>query len=140
MPFYGLFTQHLLNALIDWNADTIKCALTTSSYTPNQDTHDFFDDVTNEVVGTGYSAGGATLGSVTQSYNTSTNVMTMDAADASWSTSTITARYAVLYKSTGVASTSPLIAYFDFSTDRSSSAGTFAVQWNASGIGTLTVA
>jgi len=39
--------------------------LTTSSYSPAKDTHDFKDYVTNEVTGTGYSAGGATLGSKT---------------------------------------------------------------------------
>jgi hypothetical protein len=50
---------------IDLNTDTFKILLVTSSYTPNQATHDFRDDVTNEVTGTGYTAGGATLASVT---------------------------------------------------------------------------
>ena len=119
---------------VDFDTDTIKVALVTSSYTPNQDTHDYFDDVTNEVTGTGYTAGGATLGSVTVTLDTANDRVDIDAADTSWTTSTITARAAVIYKSTGTSSTSPLIAYIDFTTDQVSSAGTFLIQWNASGI------
>lgn len=119
---------------VDFDTDTIKVALTTSSYTFNQDTHDYFDDVTNEVVGTGYTAGGATLASPTVTLDTANDRVDFDAADTSWTTSTITARYAVVYKSTGTASTSPIVAVFDFTTDQVSSAGTFLITWNASGI------
>lgn len=123
---------------IDLLSDTIKVALTTSSYTPNQDTHEFFDAVTNEITGTGYTAGGATLGSKTLAY--ASKVSTFDAADTSWTTSTLTARYAVVYKDTGTASTSPLICYINFGADVSTTAGTFLITWNASGIFTVTVA
>lgn len=138
---YGSFPAKALNAEIDWDTDTIKVALVTSTYTPNQDTHDYYDDVSaNEASGTGYTAGGATLTSKTVTYDTATNKQTFDAADVSWASSTITARYAVIYKATGTGSTSPLIGYVDFGTDQSSSAGTFTIQWNASGIFTATVA
>lgn len=53
---------------IDFLSDTIKMALASASYTPNLDTHEVFSDMTNEVSGTGYSAGGATLGSKTIIY------------------------------------------------------------------------
>lgn len=119
---------------VDFDTDTIKVALVTSSYTPNQDTHDYFDDVTNEVSGTGYTAGGATLASPTVTLDTTNDRVDFDAADTSWTSSTITARGAVIYKSTGTASTSPLIAFIDFTTDRVSSAGTFLIQWAAAGI------
>lgn len=135
---YNLHKQYILdnttNGRVDWDGDTIKVALVTSSYTPNFDTHNFFDDVTNEVTGTGYTAGGATLASVTITLDTTNDRVDVDAADTSWPTSTITARGAVIYKSTGTASTSPLIAYLDFTTDQVSSAGTFLITWNASGI------
>jgi hypothetical protein len=124
--------------LVDFLSDTIKVALTTSPYTPNQDDHDFFNDVTNEVTGTGYTAGGATLGSKTLA-NTN-NVCKFDAADTSWSTSTLTARRAVIYKDTGTASSSPLLAWVDFGADVSSSAGTFQITWDAAGILTITPA
>jgi len=136
------FGQALLKALnkeIDFDTDTVKVMLCTSTYTPNQDTHDYKDDVTNEVTGVGYSAGGATLASKTIAYDAGTNIIKLDAADTSWSTSTITARYAVIYVDTGVASTSPLLGYVDFGGDESSSAGTFLIQWSADGILKITV-
>ena len=52
----------------DYLSDTIKRMLTTSTYTPNRDTHELKADVTNEVVGTGYTAGGAALASKTITY------------------------------------------------------------------------
>lgn len=137
---YGSLITAAFNKEIDWGSDTLKVALLTSSYTPNQDTHDYWDDVSaNEVTGTGYTAGGATLASVTIGYTSGTNVTKFDAADVSWAASTITARYAVIYDDTpGTAATKPLIAYVDFGTDQSSSAGTFTLTWSANGIFTTT--
>lgn len=131
---YNSFKRDIMNGGIDLDTDTIKVALVTSTYTPDQDAHDNFDDVTNEVSGTGYTAGGATLGSVTVTADNTDNEGVFDAADTSWTTSTITARGAVVYKSTGTASTSKLICYFDFTSDKSSSAGTFTIAWNSEGI------
>ena len=136
---YNLFKQYVLdnttNGRIDWDTDTIKVALVTSSYTPDFDTHNFFDDVTNEVTGsTGYTAGGATMASPSITLDTANDRVDVDFTDTSWTSSTITARGAVIYKSTGTASTSPLFAYLDFSTDQISSNGTFLIQWNASGV------
>lgn len=131
---YNNFKKLIMNGGIDLDTDTIKVALVTSSYTPDQDAHDFFDDVTNEVVGTGYTAGGATLGSAAVTADNTDNEGVFDAADTSWTTATITARAAVIYKSTGTASTSALIAYVDFGSDKISTAGTFTIAWNAEGI------
>ena len=69
---------------IDWPADTVKCMLTTNAYTPDPDTHDFINDVTNEVTGAGYTAGGATVGSKTVTYDSATNETRMDCADPAW--------------------------------------------------------
>lgn len=124
--------------LVDYLSDTIKVALCTSGHSPNQDTHDFFDDVTAEVTGTGYTAGGATLAN--KSLVCTNNVIKLDADDTSWATSTITARRAIIYKSTGTASTSPLLGWVDFGADVSSSAGTFQITWDAAGIATITPA
>lgn len=137
---YTKFPAKILNAEVDWDTDTFKVALVTSSYTPDQDAHDYWDDVSsNEASGTGYTAGGATLGSKTITQDSATNKQTFDAADVSWTTSTVTARYAVIYKSTGTPSTSPLVGYVDFGSNQSSTAGTFTVQWSASGIFATTV-
>lgn len=121
--------------MADLDGDTIKIALLTSSYTPDFDAHDFFDDVSaNEVGASGtYSAGGATL-SVTLTQDNTDNEGVFDATDVSWTSATITARYAIIYKSTGVSSTSPLIALIDFGSNQTSSAGTFAITFAAEGI------
>lgn len=118
---------------VDFDTDTIKVALVTSSYTPDFDAHDYFDDVTDEVTGTGYSAGGAALASKTVTLDAANDRVDIDAADTVWTASTITARGAVLYKDTGTPSTSPLICYFDFGSDKISSAGDFTIQWAATG-------
>lgn len=138
---YGSLPAKLANAEIDWDTHTIKVALLTNAYSPAQDTHDYFNDVSaNEVTGTGYTAGGATLASKTVNYTAGSNTQTFDAADVTWSTSTITARYAVVYRDSGTASTSPLIGYVDFGADVSSTAGNFTITWHANGIFTFTVA
>lgn len=138
---YGLAQTSLVNKLIDWDTDTIKVMLCTSTYTPNQDTHQFKSDVTNEVTGTGYTATGNTLTSCTTTYTSASNLLTLDAADTSWTTSTITARYAVIYDaSPATDATRPLIAYVDFGADVISSGGTFSITWDAAGIVTLTAA
>ena len=136
---YGSLITKAFNKEVDFDTDTIKVALLSSSYTPNQDTDEYFDDVsTHEVSGTGYTAGGNTLASKTVGYTAGTNVTKFDAADVTWTSSTITARYAVVYVATGTASTSALIGYVDFGSDQSSSSGTFSIVWDAAGIFTTT--
>lgn len=134
---FGLQSQKQIDgsAPIVWSSATIKLGLTTSAWTPNQDTHDFEDDVTNEVAGTGYTAGGVTLGSKTSTYDTASDQTRLDAADASWAGSTLTARRAFLWNDTaGAASTDPLIGWIDFGADVSTTAGTFQITFDATGI------
>lgn len=139
---YGQFLSQALNKEIDWDTDTIKVALLSNAYTPDQDAHNYFDDVVaNEVSGTGYTAGGNTLANKTNTYNSSTNVIVLDADDTTWSSSTITARYAVVYDaSPATNATRPLIGYVDFGSDQSSSNGNFTITWDATGIVRITVA
>ena len=135
----GLYGITFLNALkntlaLDLDSDTLKVMLVTSSYTPNFGTHDFKGDVTNEVSGTNYTAGGATLGSVTLTQTGGT--IKFDAADTSWSSATITdARGAVIYDDS--LTDDPLIAYIDFGANYYSSNGTFTIAFNAGGIFTI---
>jgi len=124
-------------AAIDLNADTMKCALFTDSITGtfNFDTNTAYNVSpwnANEVSGTGYTAGGATL--ATPGVAISSGVLAFDAADASWTTSTITARGGLVYDDT--TADAALVAV-NFGADFSSTAGTFTVQWHASGIFTI---
>jgi hypothetical protein len=129
------FLQRIMNGSIDLDTDTIKVMLLTSSHTNNIDTQEFISDVSaNQVSGTGYTAGGATLTGKSVTVNHTTDRGVFDANDVTWPNATITARYAVLYKDTGTPSTSPIIQIFDFGTDKSSTAGDFSLQWSANGI------
>jgi len=124
---YNSAIDDMAKGAIDFDTDTFKILLVTSSYTPNKDTHDKRDDVTNEVSGTGYSAGGATS-ATTVTKDTANDKVTISFAATSWATSTITARGAVVYKSRGGASSADeLVCYIDFGADVSSSAATFSV-------------
>ena len=113
---------------IDFDTDTFKAMLVTSSYTPNKDTHEFRDDVTNEVPATGnYVAGGETS-TVTVTKDNANDKVTIQFGAVSWATSTITARGCVYYKSRGGASSADeLVAYNDFGSDVSSTGGTFSI-------------
>lgn len=136
---YSKFHLSALLKTIDYTNDAIKIMLCTSSYTPVQGTHQFKSDVTAEVVGTGYTATGNTLGTKTAA--TAALVATFDAADTSWSASTITARYAVVYDSTPATdATRPLIFYIDFGADVISSGGTFTITFDVLGLFTMTAA
>ena len=115
-------------------AETHNVALLTNANTPNFNTHDFRDDVT-ETTGTGYSAGGINLTST--EFTLSGGTGTFDAADSSWASSTITARAALGFFDTGAAATDMLIWLSNFGADASTVGGTFTVVWSASGIWTL---
>jgi uncharacterized protein (UPF0248 family) len=130
----------MFNGEIDFDTHTMKVLLCTSTYTPNIDTHRYRSSITNEVTGSGYTAGGATLGSKAVTYATGTNTLTLDAADVTWDPSTITARYAVVYRDTGTSSTSPLLMLIDFGANVSSDNGPFDIEWDAAGIVTAVAA
>src|SRR5215216_8167405 len=100
--------------------------LVTSTYTVDKD-HDFRNDITNEVSGTGYSAGG-TAATCTVTRDTANDRIDISLGSASWASSTITARGAVYYVARGGASSADeVIAYIDFGADITSTAGTFSL-------------
>lgn len=137
---YGKAQQSLAHKEIDWHDGAVYVALCTATYTPDQDAHDYFDDITNEVTGDGYTAGGEALGSPTFTYTAGTNVMKLDGADTTWTAATVTFQYAIIYYSTGTASTSPLIAYVDFGESVVVAGVNLTITWAAAGIVTLTAA
>ena len=103
--------------------DTLKIALYTSSATLGSTTSAY--TTTNEVSGTGYTAGGATLASQAVAYDATNQVAFFDAADPAFTTATITARGALIYNNT---KSNASIAVLDFGSDFTSTAGTFTVQ------------
>lgn len=125
------------NTPVDFDSDTLKIALVTSAYTPDASTHDLFDDVNaNEVSGNNYTPGGETLADVTVTESSGT-VKFDNTNDITWSqdgSGFTNARYAILYKETGSASTSPLIAYADLGGDKGNQAGDLTLEFDAAGI------
>jgi hypothetical protein len=115
---------------VDFDTDTFKCLLTTSAFVPNKDTHDFRDDVTNEVAATGgYTAGGVgvTVGVTLDIANDRIDVALGGFTIAA--PTTITARYGVYYKSRGgLASADELIAVIDFGGDVISVGGSWSLS------------
>lgn len=139
---FGLWLTGILNGAhsTDWDTDTIKAALATNSYTPNQDTHDYFDDVTNELSATGYTAGGVTLSGKSVTYTGATNKLVLDATDPAWTGLSGTFRHLIIYKSTGTGSTSPLIAVQSNDADISPGGTDFTAQLHADGAVLMTMA
>lgn len=124
---YNSFFEDLARGAIDLDTDTFKCMLVTSAYTEDKDAHLKRSSITNEVSGTGYTAGGA-VATVTVTKDTANDRLDITLGGVSWPTSTITARKAVYYKSRGGASSADeLIAVIDFGSDVISTAGTFTL-------------
>ena len=133
--FYNDFKERFAKADIDLNGDTFKCAMTTSSYTPNVATQSDLGDISNEVTDGDYAR--QTLASVTVTETGGT--VTVDAADISFGSSvSITAKYAIIYDDTHASDA--LVAYVDLDTGGgsvSSTSSTFQIAINAAGIFTL---
>jgi hypothetical protein len=123
------FKQELLEGQHDFRTSghTFNMALYTSSATLDASTTDY--SVTNEVSGTGYSAGGQALTNVNPT--TSGTTAFTDFADETWTTASITARGAIIYNTTtgGGTGTTDAVCVLDFGADKTSTAGDFTVQF-----------
>jgi hypothetical protein len=125
---YNSFWDDVIRGLIDVDAVTVNVMLVTSSYVEDKDTHAKRSDVTNEVTGIGYTAGGL-VSAVTVTKDTANDRIDIALGQVSWAASTITARKAVYYVSRGgAASADELIAVNDFGSDIVSSGGTFTLN------------
>jgi hypothetical protein len=150
LQLYGQFAANVAGGTagggvpIDYLTDSIKFSLHTSTYAPDIDVHDFFDDATNELgTANGYTAGGIAIGTKTVVYTGATNVTTFDMDDTTvvWTASGagLTFKWAVLRKDTGTASTSPLIGYIDCGAQTITAGNTFTITTGATGLFQATV-
>tara|TARA_R100000951_G_scaffold71845_1_gene60543 strand:+ start:295 stop:726 length:432 start_codon:yes stop_codon:yes gene_type:complete len=117
------FKKEILEGLHDFNAsggNTYKLALYTNSASFNAATTVY--TTSNEVSGTGYSAGGGTLTNIDPT--TSGTTAFIDFADLTFSTATITARGALIYNSTNG---NRAVCILDFGADKTSTAGDFTI-------------
>ena len=124
---YNSCIRDAVTGAIDFDTDTFKMLLVTSTYTAVK-SHDKRDDITNEVSGTGYTAGGNACSVSVAAVDNTNNDVEISFTVTSWTSATITARAGVIYKSRGGASSADeLVGYVDFGSDVSSTNGTFAV-------------
>ena len=127
---YPLAVGGPLVGSVDYDTDTFYVMLLTSTYTANFDTHDYRDDLTNEVANSGtYAAGGSSVTVTVGAFNTSTNKYSVSLGAKTFTGTTITARYAAYYKRRGgLSSADELIGLNDFGSDKTSTAGDFTVS------------
>jgi hypothetical protein len=142
---YDYFKSNVMKGSIDLDDNTQWVCLLRNTYTTQTAATvsaivtAYSDISTYEVTGggtTGYTAGGTSLGA--------TNTVTVDTAnhlgwwdtttDPSWTTSYITARYAVVYKTHTQATNALVVCCFDFGSDQTATNGTFTIQWSTAGL------
>ena len=114
--------------------DTFRIALYTDAAGLDLNAATTTYSASTEVVGTGYTAGGNTLTNVIPASSGTTAFTSFD--NTQWTTATITARGALIYNTTpsangpaGTALTNPAVAALDFGSNRTSTAGTFTIQF-----------
>src|SRR5210317_303724 len=121
------FKVGVLDGTFDFSSgtsQTFKIALYTSSATLSASTTAY--SATNEVSGTGYTAGGNTL-TIAANPTSSGTTAYLDFADTTWSSATITARGALIYLANG--SSNDAVAVLDFGSDKTATAGDFTIQF-----------
>jgi len=140
---FNKFKEYACDGTIDMDrttADSFKVALYTDATLPAATVtcKADLDGAKTEVAnGNGYTTGGASLSSIT--WTESSGTITWDAANVQWTSATFTARYAVIYADyVTTPEADPLMVLIDFGSNQTVSSGTFTIQWNASGICTLT--
>lgn len=123
------FKVGILDGDFDFGTGTtqvFKIALYTSSASLDATTTAY--TTSNEVVGTGYTAGGNTL-TVSQVPTSTGTTAWLDFADSTWSSATITARGALIYLANGT--TNPAVCVLDFGSDKTSTNGAFTIIFPA---------
>jgi hypothetical protein len=142
---YNDFKEQLFKKVHDMDSDTIKITLHTG-YTPNIDTHQVWADTgvssTEYGTGSGYTAGGKTLGSLTVTQDDTNDRAAWDAANVTWTSlgplSPATPSHAIIWNDT-VSSpmADPLICYIVLGTT-ATNGGDYTIAFHANGIILLT--
>ena len=124
-----VFKVGMLDAVYDFSATTTqvyKIALYTNAATLNQNTTAY--TTSGETSGTGYTAGGNTLTILVNPTTGATgDIAYLSFVDSVWTSSTFTARGALIYLANGT--TNPAVCVLDFGSDKATTGGTFTVQF-----------
>lgn len=144
-PFkvYTLAQKNIETGVFNLTSDTIVCTLHTNTYTPNNNTHETWADVsaTELSTGSGYTAGGVTV--TTKTLTAGTATVAFDCDDISWASFSGTFRYAVFTRRAGgsLVSGDKLLGYYDLtgSGNTTGGGGTLTITINASGVFVTTI-
>ena len=127
---YTSFKEYAADATVDLDTHSFKVALMDNTHTFTATNSTWSDISANEITGTGYSAGGAALATVT--WAADGTAVKWDAANTAWTTASFTAYHAVIYDDTHASDA--LVCSINFGGAQTVSAGTFTIQWNTDGI------
>lgn len=127
---YHSFISDVLKGNIDVDSDTFYVMASTNSYTENKDTHDRRDDVTNEISGTGYTAGGNSVTVTVNAIDTTNDRVEITLGGTTWPSSTLTGvrKFAYYKRRGGASSADELVACIDNGSDVATSSGTLTLN------------
>ncbi len=133
---YLSFTRDVNKDMVwdDNTGVTIKCMLVNDTYSFDAETHQTKSDITGEITGGGYTAGGKEITNRSVILKPEEYASIYEGDDVRWPNSTITTAGAVIYRDTGDASTSELILFIDFEGNKSTDNSEFAIVWSAYGV------
>lgn len=126
--------RNLAIARHNFSSDTLKVLLVSSIPTEaNLDAWVARSDVTNEVTGTGYTAGGIAQAFTLDALDTTNNrqSITLTNISSGWTSSTISAVGAIIYKNSGTSTTDYLISFVDFGGTVASTNGPYSITYTA---------
>lgn len=129
--YYNTGLRRVSAGDINWTTDDIRCLLVTSSYTPNQDTHEFVSDITNELSGGNYVR--KTLANKTAAEDDASDRVDLGADNVTWTALEAVAgtpAYAIIYKHVTVDADSQLIGWIEFTTPPAPNGGDWTAKWN----------
>ena len=127
---YTSFKEYAGDATVDLDTHTFKVALMNNTHSFSAANSTWANVSANEISGTGYTAGGTTLNTITWAADGTT--LKWDAADSAWTSASFTAYHAVIYDDTHASDA--LVCSFDFGGAQTVNNGTFTLQWNSDGI------
>lgn len=120
----------------DIDFDTMTCKVLLVSSVPSESNLDTWanrSDVTNQITGTGYTAGGIAQAFTLDAFDTTNNRQPITYTDnlTAWTSATITAVGAIIYKNSGTDTTDTLLHFVDFNGSMSVTAGTFGLDYTS---------
>lgn len=131
---YNRFKANLMNKEVDLGdgGDTIKVMLLDDSHSFEPTDNVIGDVNANEIVGAGYTAGGATLAGQSVTQDDVNDLAKWDGTDVEWAAATFSTWHGVLYDDT--VATDDLILSMDWGGEKVVTAGVFKIQWHVNGI------